>query len=159
MPKEHLREIFRFCQTEVPFWPACYAWLLHQHSDITAAIPNSSTPSSWVDLQSFVDLTNQLASSTSQIANVHLLLDLSSPKLTQWLHVDGRSAGESLSQGKGSLNLRHACLYTDASTLGIGFVLLQSPRQHPHHGRQWCSVNPTRVWHDLEHELDSPSIG
>ena len=65
------REKFRFCQTEVPF--AGFTLMPEGYSiscDITAAISNFPTPSSRTDLRSFFGLTNQLASSTSQMANI-----------------------------------------------------------------------------------------
>ena len=65
------REKFRFCQTEVPF--AGFILTSDGYSisnDITAAISNFPTPSSLTDLRSFFGLMNQLASSTSQIANI-----------------------------------------------------------------------------------------
>ena len=128
------REKFRFCQTEVPFadftlMPEGYSI----SSDITAAIYNFPTPSSRTDLRSFFGLTNQLASSTSQIANILAPLRplLSSRNNFMWTEVHEiafQNAKNVLTTAPTLAYFdlgKETCLHTDASTMGIEFVLLQ----------------------------------
>ena len=128
------REKFRFCQTEVPFagfmlTPEGY----YISKDVTSAIAKFPTPSSRTDLRSFFGLTNQLASSTSQIANILAPLRplLSSRNDFMWTEVHEMAFHKAKKALTTAPTLayfdldKETCLHTDASTMGLGFVLLQ----------------------------------
>ena len=102
--------------------------------DVTSAIAKFPTPSSRTDLRSFFGLTNQLASSTSQIANILAPLRplLSSHNDFMWTEIHEmafQTAKKALTTAPilAYFDLdKEICLHTDASTMGLGFVLLHS---------------------------------
>ncbi len=105
-------------------------------SDITEATLRFPTPSSRTDLRSFFGLTNQLASSTNNIAKVLApLRSLLSPR-NDFLWTQTHE--EVFIRAKEALVVtptlayfdatKDTYLHTDASTLGIGFVLLQKTK-------------------------------
>ena len=128
------KDKFLFCQTDVPFagfklTPEGYTI----SSDITDAISKFPTPSSHTDLRSFFGLVNQLASSTSEIAAaLAQLRPLLSPRnVFLWSPVHDDSFAHAKAMVVTALTLtyfdmtKETGLHTDASTLGIGFVLRQ----------------------------------
>ena len=132
------REKFRFLQSEVPFagfklTPEGYSI----NSDITAAISNFPTPDSRTDLRSFFRLTNQLASSTSQISKI--LAPLRPLPSTRndfvWTEVHEsafQNAKKALTTAPTLTYFdlgKETRLHTDASRLGIGFVLSQRAKE------------------------------
>ena len=102
-------------------------------SDITDAISKFPTPSSRTDLRSFFGLTNQLSSSTSELSKVLSPLRplLSSRNEFLWspVHDEAFAHAKKLLVTTPTLVYfdlkKETRLHTDASTLGIGFVLLQ----------------------------------
>ena len=128
------REKFQFCQKEVPF--AGFTLTPEGYSisnEITAAISSFPTPGCRTDLRSFFGLTNQLASSTSQIAHILAPLRplLSSKNDFLWTEVHEtafQNARKALTTAPTLAYFdlgKETRLHTDASTMGIGFVLLQ----------------------------------
>ena len=125
---------FQFSQQKVSFagytvTPEGYTISSH----ITDAVSKFPTPSSRSDLRSFLGFTNQLSSSTNNLAETLAPLRplLSSRNDFLWT-ADHETAFERTKHVLSStptltfFDLRkETCLYTDASTLGIGFLLLQ----------------------------------
>ena len=125
---------FQFSQQKVSFagytvTPEGYTISSH----ITDAVSKFPTPSSRSDLRSFLGLTNQLSSSTNNLAETLAPLRplLSSRNDFLWT-ADHETAFERAKHVLSStptlafFDLRKETrLYTDASTLGIGFLLLQ----------------------------------
>ena len=99
----------------------------------STAITNFPTPSSRTDLRSFCGLVNQLASSTKDIttalAPLRPLLSSRNDFLWMTVHEDAFRQAKTLLTSAPTLAYFDASketrLHTDASTLGIGFVLLQ----------------------------------
>ena len=127
-------EKFRFCQTETSF--AGFTLSSEGYaisSEITDAISNFPTPSSRTDLRSFFGLANQLATSTNNIAAVLSPLRplLSSKNDFLWTPVHDEAFAHATKVLATAPTLaffdarKETRLYTDASTLGIGFILLQ----------------------------------
>ena len=138
------KDKFRFNQTEVPFTgfkltPEGYSI----NSDITAAISTFPTPGT--DLRSFFGLTNQLASSISQISNILAPLKplLSTRNDFVWTEVHDsafQNARRALTTAPTLTYFdlgKETCLHTDASRMGIGFVLRQ---QAKHSNEEWKTV-------------------
>ncbi len=128
------REKFKFCQTTALFagfilTPDGYTI----SDDITNAISRFPTPSSRTDLRSFFGLVNQLAASTSNIAEVLAPLRplLSARNDFLWTpdHDQAFQHAKEMLVTAPTLayfdQKKETHLYTDASTLGIGFVLMQ----------------------------------
>lgn len=111
-------------------------------SEITDAISNFPIPSSRTDLRSFFGLVNQLASSTNNIAQVLAPLRSLSSIHNDFLWTPNHS--EAFQRAKEMLTTaptlayfdlnKETHLYTDASTLGLGFVLMQK------HNDEWKIV-------------------
>ena len=131
---------FQFCQQRVSFagftvTPEGYTISSH----ITDAISKFPTPSSRTDLRSFFGLANQMSSSTSHIAEALApLRPLLSPRNDfLWTPDHNRAfdhAKEALSTAPTLAffdTKKETCLYTDASGLGVGYLLLQN---HGHNG-------------------------
>ena len=122
------REKFKFCQMTALFagfilTPGGYTI----SDDITNAISRFPTPT---DLWSFFGLVNQLAASTSNIAEVLAPLRplLSARNDFLWTPDHDQAfqhAKEMLVTALTLAQKKETHLYTDASTLGIGFVLMQ----------------------------------
>ena len=140
------KDKFRFNQTEVPFagfklTPEGYSI----NSDITAAISTFPTPGSCTDLRSFFGLTNQLASSTSQISNILAPLKplLSTRNDFVWTEVHDsalQNARRALTTAPTLTYFdlgKETCLHTDASRMGVGFVLRQRAK---HSNEEWKTV-------------------
>ena len=151
------RDKFRFLQSEVPFagfklTPEGYSI----NSDITAATSNFPTPGSRTDLRSFFGLTNQLASSTSQISKIlaplRPLLSTRNDFLWTEVHESAfQNARKALTTAP-TLNYfdlgKETRLHTDASSLGIGFVLLQRAKDSD---EEWKTVQAgSRFFTDTE---------
>ena len=128
------REKFQFCQPKAHFAGFTLTPLGYSISnDITEAIAQFPTPSSRTDLRSFFGLINQLASSTRDIAEV--LAPLRPLLSTRNEFLWAQPHDEAFAQAKKMLTTspilayfdttKETRLHTDASTLGIGFVLLQ----------------------------------
>ena len=101
--------------------------------DIIEAIAQFRTPGSRTDLCSLCGLVNQLASCTNDIAKVLVPLRplLSSRKEFLWtqVHDEAFTHAKRLLSSAPTLTYfdptKETSLHTDASTLGIGFILLQ----------------------------------
>ena len=128
------REKFQFCQTKVSFagftlTPDGYTI----SSEITDAIAKFPTPSSRTDLRSFFGLVNQLASSTNNIAEIlaplRPLLSTRNDFLWTPNHSEAFQRAKELLVTAPTLAYfdtnKETRLYTDASRLGLGFVLMQ----------------------------------
>ena len=128
------RDKFKFCQPQAHFagltlTPEGYS----VSNDIVDAIAKFPTPSSRTDLRSFIGLTNQLASSTNELATILAPLQplLSTRNEFLWTQVHDNAfmkAKQSLSSAPTLAYFdasKETHLYTDASTLGLGFLLLQ----------------------------------
>ena len=127
------RDKFKFCQPQAHFagltlTPEGYS----VSNDIVDAIAKFPTPSSRTDLRSFIGLTNQLASSTNELATILAPLPLLSTRNEfLWTQVHDNAfmkAKQSLSSAPTLAYFdasKETHLYTDASTLGLGFLLLQ----------------------------------
>ena len=128
------REKFKFCQPKAHFagltlTPEGYS----VSNEIIDAIAKFPKPSSRTDLRSFFGLANQLGSSTNKLALV--LAPLRSLLSTHNDFLWTSAHDEAFLQAKQSLTTaptlayfdpsRETFLYTDASTLGLGFLLLQ----------------------------------
>ena len=130
------RDKFKFCRPQAHF----AGFILTSEgysisSDIIDAITNFPTPSSHTDLRSFIGLTNQLTTCTKELA----------PALTPlWPLLSTRNDflwtpdhDIAFQQAKQLLTTapvltyfdpsKETRLHTDASTLGLGFLLLQKP--------------------------------
>ena len=127
-------EKFQFCQQQAHFAGFTLTPLGYSvSSNITDAIAQFPKPSSRTDLRSFFGLVNQLASSTKDIADT--LAPLRPLLSTRNEFLWGKPQDEAFIQAKKVLTssptlayfdtTKETCLHTDASTLGIGFVLLQ----------------------------------
>ena len=125
---------FQFCRTEVSFagftlTPEGYTI----SSDITEAISKFPTPSSRTDLRSLFGLVNQLASSTNNIAETLAPLRSLLSTHNDFLWTPAHS--EAFQRAKETLvtaptlayfdTNKESRLFTDASRVGIGFVLMQ----------------------------------
>lgn len=128
------REKFKFCQSKVPFAGFILTSDGYTISDeITDAISCFPTPSSRTDLRSFFGLVNQLAASTNSIAEALAPLRplLSSRNDFLWIpaHDQAFQHAKALLVTAPTLAYfdpkKETHLYTDASTLGVGFVLMQ----------------------------------
>ena len=128
---------FRFCQTEIHFaglelTPDGYTI----SKEITDAISKFPTPSSRTDLRSFFGLVNQLASSTNEITTVLAPLRplLSTRNDFVWtpVHDEAFTHAKMILVTAPTLayfdTSKETRLYTDASTVGIGFILVQRPK-------------------------------
>ena len=133
------RDKFQLCRTEVRFAGLQLTQTGYSVSDeITAAIANFPTPTSRTDLRSFCGLVNQLASSTNSVSNVLAPLRplLSSRNDFLWTPVHD----EAFLKAKQALTTaptlayfdptKDTRLYTDASRLGLGFLLMQKSQQN-----------------------------
>ncbi len=129
------REKFKFCQTEIQF--AGFKLTSEGYSvssEITDAIAKFPSPSSRTDLHSFCGLVNQLASSTNEIATALAPLRplLSSRNDFVWspVHEDSFKKAKRLLISAPTLAYfdpnKETRLHTDASTIGLGFVLQKS---------------------------------
>ena len=114
-------------------------------NDIIEAIAHFPIPSSRTDLRSFFGLVNQLASSTKDITEI--LTPLRPLLSTRNEFIWAEPQDEAFKQAKKALTTapilayfdttKETRLHTDASTLGIGFVLLQKP---PNGDCEWQTV-------------------
>ena len=131
---------FRFCQTEITF--AGFELSTEGYTiskDITDAIKKFPTPSSRTDLRSFFGLVNQLASSTNELATVlaplHPLLSTHNDFTWTPIHEEAFTHAKKILVTAPTLAyfdfLKETRLHTDASTIGIGFVLMQRPKGSP----------------------------
>ena len=128
------REKFQFCQQKAHFAGFTLTPLGYSVStDITDAIAQFPKPSSQTDLRSFFGLVNQLASSTKDIAETLAPLRPLLSIRNQFLW--GKPQDEAFTQAKKVLitspilayfdTTKETHLCTNASTLGMRFVLLQ----------------------------------
>ena len=137
------RDKFRFCRTDIEF----AGFHLSQDGycvsdDITEAISSFPTPSSRTDLQSFFGLVNQLAGSSCSISSalspLRPLLSTKNDFLWDATHADSFLKAKEVLTTAPTLAFydvsRPTRLLTDASRLGLGFVL-----QQEHHG-EWRLV-------------------
>ena len=128
------RDKFKFCQPQANFAGLTLTSEGYSVSnDIINAITNFPTPSCRTDLRSFTGLTNQLASSTKELAPILAPLRplLSTRNDFLWTSTHD----EAFLQTKRVLTTapilayfdpsKETHLHTDASTLGLGFLLLQ----------------------------------
>ena len=135
-------EKLQFCQQQVTFAGfsvTASGYTVGRH--ITDAISQFPTPSSRSDLRSFFGITNQLSSSSNRLAEVLAPLRplLSTKNEFLWTaDHDGAfvQAKEALTTAPtlAFFNVRKEThLYTDASRLGLGFILLQRANDKDEH--------------------------
>ena len=133
------RDKFQLCQTEARFARLQLTQKGYSVSDeITAAIANFPTPTTHKDPCSFCGLVNQLASSTNSISCVLAPLCplLSSRNDFLWTPAHDAvflKAKQALTTAPTLAYFdptKETRLYTDASTLGLGFLLMQKSQQN-----------------------------
>ena len=137
------RDKFQFCQTEVDFAGFHLSQDGYRISDdITQAISGFPTPSSRTDLRSFFGLVNQLTGSSdrvsSALAPLRPLLSTRNDFVWDTAHTESFLKAKEVLTTAPTLAFydvsRPTRLLTDASRLGLGFVL-----QQEHHG-EWKLV-------------------
>ena len=128
------RDKFRFCKTKVRFAGLQLTQQGYSISeDIIAAIAKFPTPTTCTDLCSFCGLVNQLASSSNSVSSVLTPLRplLSSHNDFLWtpVHNEAFSRAKQVLTTAPTLDYfdptKDTYLHTDASMLGLGFLLMQ----------------------------------
>ena len=130
------RDKFKFCRPQAHF--AGFVLTSEGYSissDIIDAITNFPTPSSRTDLCSFIGLTNQLTTCTKELAPaltpLRPLLNTRNDFLWTPDHDIAFQQAKQLLMTAPVLTYfdpsKETRLHTDASTLGLGFLLLQKP--------------------------------
>ena len=128
------REKFQFCQEEIEF--AGFHLSPHGYrisDDITQAISNFPLPKSRTDVRSFFGLVNQLTGNTdtvsSALAPLRPLLSTKNDFLWDSTHTNSFNKAKNMLASTPILSFydgtRPTRLLTDASLLGLGFVLQQ----------------------------------